>query len=167
MCSRISLSSLNLPFLSRRRPYPHCFLLCITSRKPPAPRRPKSVSQTFKTFHTNAEKSNRPHRSLRNRRILCRHDNQWWLGFLEWYVSYKDFCRGTIEKSEKETRDSGYGVSFVFRDIVYTHIAWTGTGWGALNLVRKLHCDKYDVTIVSPRNYFLFTPLLAGSTVGT
>lgn len=43
----------------------------------------------------------------------------------------------------------------------------TGTGWGALNLVRKLHCDKYDVTIVSPRNYFLFTPLLAGSTVGT
>lgn len=33
--------------------------------------------------------------------------------------------------------------------------------------MRKLHCDKYDVTIVSPRNYFLFTPLLAGSTVGT
>ena len=65
----------------------------------------------------NAEKSNSPHRSLRDRRILCRHDNQWWLGFLEWYVSYKDFCRGKIETSEKKTRDSGYGrndVSFVF-----------------------------------------------------
>ena len=47
----------------------------------------------------------------------------------------------------------------------HTHARASGTGWGALNLVRKLHCDKYDVTIVSPRNYFLFTPLLAGSTV--
>eukprot|EP01103_Thecamoeba_quadrilineata_P008265 TRINITY_DN18031_c0_g1_i1.p1 TRINITY_DN18031_c0_g1~~TRINITY_DN18031_c0_g1_i1.p1 ORF type:complete len:558 (-),score=84.43 TRINITY_DN18031_c0_g1_i1:24-1697(-) len=42
-----------------------------------------------------------------------------------------------------------------------------GTGWAALNMVRKLHKDKYDLTIVSPKNYFLFTPLLAGSTVGT
>jgi len=41
-----------------------------------------------------------------------------------------------------------------------------GTGWGALNILRKLHCDKYEVTVVSPRNYFLFTPLLAGATVG-
>jgi len=42
-----------------------------------------------------------------------------------------------------------------------------GTGWGALSMVRKLHADQFQVTIVSPRNYFLFTPLLASTTVGT
>jgi NADH:ubiquinone reductase (non-electrogenic) len=42
-----------------------------------------------------------------------------------------------------------------------------GSGWGALSLLRHLHTDKYDVTLVSPRNYFLFTPLLPAATVGT
>jgi hypothetical protein len=27
--------------------------------------------------------------------------------------------------------------------------------------------DEYNVTVVSPRNYFLFTPLLPGTTTGT
>ena len=34
------------------------------------------------------------------------------------------------------------------------------------SLLRKLHCDKYDVTLISPKNYFLFTPLLASTTTG-
>ncbi|ELR21867.1 NADH dehydrogenase, extrinsic, putative [Acanthamoeba castellanii str. Neff] len=42
-----------------------------------------------------------------------------------------------------------------------------GSGWGALSVVRELDTSKYDVTIVSPRNYFLFTPLLPSVTVGT
>jgi NADH:ubiquinone reductase (non-electrogenic) len=42
-----------------------------------------------------------------------------------------------------------------------------GSGWGALSMIRKLHADAFQVTIVSPRNYFLFTPLLASTTVGT
>eukprot|EP01132_Coremiostelium_polycephalum_P000989 gene989-1255_t len=42
-----------------------------------------------------------------------------------------------------------------------------GTGWGSLCFLRKLHTDQFDVTIVSPRNYFLFTPLLVGGTTGT
>lgn len=33
-------------------------------------------------------------------------------------------------------------------------------------MLRKLHTDKFDVTVVSPRNYFLFTPLLASTTSG-
>jgi NADH:ubiquinone reductase (non-electrogenic) len=41
-----------------------------------------------------------------------------------------------------------------------------GTGFGAFNLVRRLG-DGYDVTVISPRNHFLFTPLLPGTTVGT
>ncbi|KAH9251388.1 hypothetical protein BASA81_010799 [Batrachochytrium salamandrivorans] len=42
-----------------------------------------------------------------------------------------------------------------------------GSGWGALSMIRKLHVDEFQVTVVSPRNYFLFTPLLASTTVGT
>jgi len=42
-----------------------------------------------------------------------------------------------------------------------------GTGWGAASLVKELDTDLYDVTVISPRNYFLFTPMLAGASVGT
>ncbi|MER3524199.1 MAG: hypothetical protein C4326_09070 [Ignavibacteria bacterium] len=41
-----------------------------------------------------------------------------------------------------------------------------GTGFGALNLVKHLG-DDYAITVVSPRNHFLFTPLLPSTTVGT
>lgn len=41
-----------------------------------------------------------------------------------------------------------------------------GTGFGAFNLVKHVS-DRYDVTVISPRNHFLFTPLLPGTTVGT
>eukprot|EP00873_Tetraselmis_striata_P002590 jgi/Tetstr1/422854/TSEL_013645.t1 len=42
-----------------------------------------------------------------------------------------------------------------------------GTGWGAVSVLRSLDTDKYDVWCVSPRNYFLFTPLLPSAAVGT
>ena len=42
-----------------------------------------------------------------------------------------------------------------------------GSGWGAHALVKDLDATKYDVTLVSPRNHFLFTPLLAGAATGT
>lgn len=42
-----------------------------------------------------------------------------------------------------------------------------GTGWGALSVLHHLEPDQFDVTVVSPRNYFLFTPLLPSVTVGT
>lgn len=41
-----------------------------------------------------------------------------------------------------------------------------GTGFGAFNLIRHLR-DDHDITVVSPRNHFLFTPLLPSTTVGT
>lgn len=41
-----------------------------------------------------------------------------------------------------------------------------GTGFGAFNLVKHLG-NAYDITVVSPRNHFLFTPLVPSTTVGT
>ena len=42
-----------------------------------------------------------------------------------------------------------------------------GSGWGAVSLLKALKPGEFDVHIVSPTNYFLFTPLLPSVTVGT
>ncbi|KAJ9298451.1 hypothetical protein DTO271G3_3418 [Paecilomyces variotii] len=42
-----------------------------------------------------------------------------------------------------------------------------GTGWGSVSLLKNLNPGDYHVTIVSPVNYFLFTPLLPSATTGT
>lgn len=50
---------------------------------------------------------------------------------------------------------------------VKERIVILGTGWGAASFLKEIDADLYDVTVISPRNYFLFTPMLAGSAVGT
>lgn len=42
-----------------------------------------------------------------------------------------------------------------------------GSGWGSVALLKTLHPGDYHVTVVSPVNYFLFTPMLPSATVGT
>jgi NADH:ubiquinone reductase (non-electrogenic) len=42
-----------------------------------------------------------------------------------------------------------------------------GSGWGAVACLKNIDAKLYDVSVVSPRNYFLNTPLLPGVTVGT
>ena len=42
-----------------------------------------------------------------------------------------------------------------------------GAGWGGFRVAKDLDKNKYDVSVVSPRNHFLFTPLLPSTTVGT
>jgi NADH dehydrogenase FAD-containing subunit len=42
-----------------------------------------------------------------------------------------------------------------------------GSGWGAHAFLKTVDSTKYDVTVISPRNYFTFTPMLAASAVGT
>ncbi|GBB89082.1 hypothetical protein RclHR1_15750002 [Rhizophagus clarus] len=52
-------------------------------------------------------------------------------------------------------------------DINKPRLVILGSGWGAISVLKELEKDKYHVTVVSPRNYFLFTPLLPSATVGT
>jgi NADH dehydrogenase len=42
-----------------------------------------------------------------------------------------------------------------------------GTGWGSVALLKLLDAGDYHVTVVSPSNHFLFTPMLPSATVGT
>lgn len=42
-----------------------------------------------------------------------------------------------------------------------------GTGWAGFKLLKAVDHRKYDITVISPRNHFVFTPLLTGTAVGT
>mmetsp|Transcript_2279 Transcript_2279/g.3575 ORF Transcript_2279/g.3575 Transcript_2279/m.3575 type:complete len:503 (+) Transcript_2279:59-1567(+) len=42
-----------------------------------------------------------------------------------------------------------------------------GTGWASARLAQDLDMSKYHLTVISPRNHMVFTPLLASTTVGT
>ncbi|KAF3066433.1 External alternative NAD(P)H-ubiquinone oxidoreductase B1, mitochondrial [Daldinia childiae] len=47
------------------------------------------------------------------------------------------------------------------------HLVILGGGWGSVALLKQLNPDDYHVTVISPKNYFLFTPMLPSATVGT
>eukprot|EP01132_Coremiostelium_polycephalum_P005421 gene5421-6760_t len=42
-----------------------------------------------------------------------------------------------------------------------------GTGWASLAFLNTIDTNKYEIIVVSPRNYFLFTPMLTSATVGS
>lgn len=46
-------------------------------------------------------------------------------------------------------------------------IVLLGSGWGCMSLLKNLDTTLYNVVVVSPRNYFLFTPLLPSVPTGT
>jgi len=89
----------------------------------------------------------------------------------------------TADRIEKATKERPYPLflaekaasilpSFKSEDYYPTNtqkerIIVLGTGWGAASFLKSIDCNKYDVTVISPRNYFVFTPMLAGASVGT
>ena len=52
-------------------------------------------------------------------------------------------------------------------NLVKEKIVVLGTGWASTAFLKNIDTDLYDVTVISPRNYFLFTPMLAGASVGS
>ena len=42
-----------------------------------------------------------------------------------------------------------------------------GSGWGGFSLLRNLPIRQFQPVVISPRPYFVFTPLLASTSVGT
>lgn len=63
--------------------------------------------------------------------------------------------------SDEGIEGPGFGTDVKERIVIL------GTGWGAAALLKEIDVEKFDVTVISPRNYFLFTPMLAGAAVGT
>ncbi|KXS09245.1 FAD/NAD(P)-binding domain-containing protein [Gonapodya prolifera JEL478] len=54
-----------------------------------------------------------------------------------------------------------------FGDPSLPTIVLLGSGWGAASFLKEIDTKNWNVVVVSPRNYFLFTPLLPSCTVGT
>ena len=46
-------------------------------------------------------------------------------------------------------------------------VAVIGAGWGGFGFAKNINKSMYDVTLVSPRNHFLMTPLLPSAAVGS
>ncbi|KAK9866900.1 hypothetical protein WJX84_011085 [Apatococcus fuscideae] len=56
------------------------------------------------------------------------------------------------------------------KDIDRPRVVVLGSGWGAMSFVKafnKNDSNKYELLLVSPRNYFLYTPLLPAVATGT
>ncbi|CAM9362539.1 unnamed protein product, partial [Phaeothamnion confervicola] len=64
---------------------------------------------------------------------------------------------------EAERNDSGRSGAVVTKP----RVVILGTGWASHALLKSIDANKYDVIVVAPRNFFLFTPMLAASAVGT
>ncbi|KAK9466943.1 hypothetical protein V1512DRAFT_207541 [Lipomyces arxii] len=47
------------------------------------------------------------------------------------------------------------------------HLVVLGSGWGAVAVLKNVNPEDYHITVISPRNHFLFTPMLPCATVGT
>ncbi|KAF9672269.1 hypothetical protein SADUNF_Sadunf11G0023800 [Salix dunnii] len=63
---------------------------------------------------------------------------------------------------------SGTGGSpSVLEEIKKKKVVVLGTGWAGTSFLKKLDNPSYDVQVISPRNYFAFTPLLPSVTCGT
>jgi NADH:ubiquinone reductase (non-electrogenic) len=67
--------------------------------------------------------------------------------------------------------DISYGFQSIFyrffgKDVERKKVVVLGTGWGATSFIKKFDPLLYDVTVISPRPFFFYTPLLCGSTTG-
>ena len=47
------------------------------------------------------------------------------------------------------------------------NVVVVGRGWGSTTFLKKLDTSECNVTVISPRNFFLFTLLLPSVVVGT
>lgn len=75
----------------------------------------------------------------------------------------------------KQKKSSAFTISIVVLCVrqpcvlllISSSFSRAGTGWGSVALLKKLDTENYNVVVISPRNYFLFTPLLPSCTTGT
>jgi len=70
-------------------------------------------------------------------------------------------------RKKKDAVTTWLGTNVTTRPPTKPKVVVLGTGWGALSFLQHLDEDDITLTIVSPRSFFFYTPLLAGTAVGT
>ena len=90
-----------------------------------------------------------------------------------------EFVEASLSKSFAATTAAAatsapFGLSFnnnAAGGIIQENVVILGSGWGSLSFLQYINAGTqqtyYNVTILSPRDHFCFTPLLAGASVGT
>ncbi|TYI87924.1 hypothetical protein E1A91_D04G170400v1 [Gossypium mustelinum] len=74
---------------------------------------------------------------------------------------------GVVAYSEAQVDASKTSVQVNEKDCKKKRVVVLGTGWAGISFLKDLDVSAYDVQVVSPRNYFAFTPLLPSVTCGT
>lgn len=74
---------------------------------------------------------------------------------------------GLVAYSESQSDIGSAGVVVDQIEAKKKKVVVLGTGWAGTSFLKDLDASKYDVQVVSPRNYFAFTPLLPSVTCGT
>ncbi|KAL5772553.1 hypothetical protein ACOSQ2_012477 [Xanthoceras sorbifolium] len=74
---------------------------------------------------------------------------------------------GLIAYSEANASKDAYTVAPPEAGVKKKKVVVLGTGWAGTSFLKNLNDPSYDVQVISPRNYFAFTPLLPSVTCGT
>ncbi|KAJ0018446.1 hypothetical protein Pint_10743 [Pistacia integerrima] len=74
---------------------------------------------------------------------------------------------GLIAYSEANASSDAYKAAPMDTGIKKKKVVVLGTGWAGTSFLKSLNNPSYDVQVISPRNYFAFTPLLPSVTCGT
>lgn len=78
------------------------------------------------------------------------------------YVMKKTFNKSIEFNTMRDVR-----INFDDQRVKLPKVVILGTGWGAMSFLQSLDQDEVDITVISPRSFFFYTPLLAGTAVGT
>ncbi|GMP67060.1 hypothetical protein CsSME_00027176 [Camellia sinensis var. sinensis] len=73
---------------------------------------------------------------------------------------------GLLTLSDARTFHGAYADA-IHTDQKKKRVVVLGTGWAGTSFLKNLKDSSYEVQVVSPRNYFAFTPLLPSVTNGT
>ncbi|KAM7500846.1 hypothetical protein LguiA_025260 [Lonicera macranthoides] len=74
---------------------------------------------------------------------------------------------GLVAYSEANSYNSLKSVNSAEDGSKKKRVVVVGTGWAGTSFLKNLKNSSYDVQVISPRNYFAFTPLLPSVTCGT
>lgn len=106
-------------------------------------------------------------------RIIC--SDQWfillciWILFIHLLIMGWGYCSsgGLVAYSESQSHIGSPSVDVNQSEPRKKRVVVLGTGWAGTSFLKDLDASAYDVQVVSPRNYFAFTPLLPSVTCGT
>ncbi|KAL2495176.1 External alternative NAD(P)H-ubiquinone oxidoreductase B2 [Forsythia ovata] len=74
---------------------------------------------------------------------------------------------GLVAYSEAKPDNGMNAITSTEADGKKKRVVVLGTGWAGTSFLKNLKNSSYDVQVISPRNYFAFTPLLPSVTCGT